>query len=790
MAQTRMDCPDPALKGIDPDTRGIERLDAIILVQEHKLCLMRNFRSADWVFRPAAHEAFFDAFEEFLSIEIDLYKSRLSMPSTSDIQETLQEIGRHGLSKKITDFMDATMIIYEEDKCAQNPIFSRDRVFDCPVDLYGTQISQKYGMELRPWVEKAAVELRSEPLPPWFRLGAVSVRYEPDSLAHLRLKTALEEAGRARGDAQVELASRRQAASQAKEKRRASLDPLRTQISKALQALASMEQARRPNASAVMASQQWENFAHIARTAEKRVQELDTAIEHVFATEGDRPAGQLRLKELQSERDAQSAISEQAWADRTALIEPQYSAEETARRKVLTNAIMIDRADHDRRAKLNKGWISETVAAVQRAQANLENVDARLATAQREMQDWYANQKLLNLTRLETKHATLVPAEESEIREMQLHIKSLRAEIERRIAARSELESARRKARKTMLAAGAHADDMNLRLAAAGWGSMLAQATLEVAFVAKDLKDAAALGPQAMLVVATQNLVGNVIWPPTYYDATSQKLSNYALGHEGPDDWELIDLDPSVITEKTRAQIEKQWRQMPFKVMLQVLKEDAARAAVDNSWKRYLHTSAGTRGFLHTIGKQELKLAEISQEMLQMTGKAGMRAAAHHFGAKMVEGLAKSLAKEATKKAIAEFFEGHFLEDYMVSQMELGQAVTRFQHAGSLYWVNEDAITVMRAQLSGILLRNPGPTVLTPEKNAAFFPKASYRFEFTFPDATPKDLAAAEITIIYGGVELERDPGATTPVWRMPENARAVFGRDLPEDLPVEIVLH
>jgi hypothetical protein len=783
-AQVSNDCAIPTAN-FDPDAPEQERLEGAIAIREYMLCVAIKESNASNRVRPSADADFMADIIEIRRADLALLKSRLSFPPLEDIREAVVATGRPDQEVKYTHYLFATAELHYLENCEGklNGV--------CPISPpMQNVVPQSYGMQVRPWVEKTAKELRLSPMLPWFRLGSVSVRYEPDSLAHLRIKAALEVAVSDQNAAQKHLTARRKVASQAREKRRENLDPIRARVSSAQEELFAMEQARRPNAEAAVASQQWDNYAHMAKVAEKRMGELDARIAHVFETEGDRPAGQKRIKKMQVERDGESEISEKAWADRAAMLEPDYTVKELVRRKELNDAIKVDQLDHDRRARLHSGWIAEADGAVATAQIVLEQADAALASTQTKMQNWQASYALMKLTRLETKHATLLPAEEEELKEMQVQILELRQEIDRRVGLRAGMLEGRKKARKEMMDAGAHADAMNIKLDHAGRVSLVAQVAIEVGIVAYDLWDANKKGgPQAMLVVAGQTLASNMIWPPSYVDATRQKISDFAIGQDGPDDWELVNIDPQAIAERAPGLIEKQWRQMPFKVMLQVLKEDAARAAVDKSWKRYLYTSVDKVGFLRTIGAREIELEKITAEMAQMTGKAGLRAAAKHFSGKLIEGLAKSLAKDGAKKLVAEVVEGHYFEEYMVSQLALGQTVSRLQHAGNLYWTNEDAISVLRAILSGILLRDPGPTVLTPEKNNPFYAKPDYRFELTFPDATPKDLAGANITVTVGGVKLVRDANSTAPVWRMPKNARKAFGPELSEDLPIEILL-
>ncbi|MEL7257984.1 MAG: hypothetical protein AAFN80_09090, partial [Pseudomonadota bacterium] len=254
-------------------------------------------------------------------------------------------------------------------------------------------------------------------------------------------------------------------------------------------------------------------------------------------------------------------------------------------------------------------------------------------------------------------------------------------------------------------------------------------------------------------------------------------------------DWALVDTDSMTSRATLIKNLEKTWANLPLKSLVSTFEEKGLKRDVRVGWKHFKTTDVNMWQQLKRIGEKELELEKVTKELREMTGRAGALTAVKSFTLKMGEGIAKGLAKEATKKAIAEILEGSFFEDYMMSQVDLSHAVTRFQHAGGLYWSNEDLLAIARAKLSGLMLRDLGPSLLIEERNEPFYPEEDYRFRLEFARALPSDVRDATISVYVGGMKLLRDQGSTEFIWRMPEDAVKQLHRSLPETLPIEIVV-
>ncbi|MBV7393105.1 hypothetical protein [Mameliella sediminis] len=782
LAQTGTECPIPEVR-FDPTASHAERLDAAIISQTFVICTQRQSLRDTARIKPEGDAELVRSMLDAFEADLDLLTSRLTMPPIEDYRAAFARIGRDKQAVAWADYLSATAALHFYDTCNRAK-------GECAIDLpIMKAVPDRHGMAPRPWVAMIARTMRPEPMPPWFRLGSVSMRYEPDSLAFLRIKSKLDEATRARDEAIRVLDKAKADLAAQLDKRAGVLAPLRQRIEKDRQTLFRMEMQRKPDSNKVMKDPGWQARADIARRAEKRVDELDRAMASVFATEGNTAAGQKRLREMQDERDAEALRADTAWAERIAMLQPDYTAEERAIREKLEQEIGVNQRDHDRRQAIYDGWIREAEIKLVKAQVTLDAAYEVLGAAQKEMQKWYAGQSVASVLLIETDHARFVPAKGDELDKLRTEIARLEAEIADREARRADLQAKREEARQAMLAAGQTADRMNDRLAAAGLASMMAQYAVEAGFSARDFIKSIRGGPAAMLAEAARQGVGIYLSPPSYYDASTKRLSDYARGQDTPSDWALVDLDSLTSRETLVKTVEKNWANLPLKTLVQSLTQENLWRDQRIGWKQFKTVDGNMWQQLRKIGETEVELEKVTKELRAMTGRAGAFAAVKSFTTKLGEGVAKSIAKEATKKAMAEILEGSQFEEYMLAQVDLSQAVARFQHAGGLYWSNEDLLALARAKLSGLLQRDLGPSLLIDERNEPFYPQEGYALRFEFSASSAAQLRDAKIEVFLAGLKLERDQGTTQFIWRLSAEAAERLHRGLPEALPIEILV-
>lgn len=781
-AQDGTICKFPDIR-FNPEGSHAEKLEFAIASLRLSLCTFETVTDPNRRYKPPGHDALVQSTLEAYNADLDLLISRLSFPAIAEYRAAYGRVDRDKHAGYWADYLAATEAIYFYDSCDAD-------MGECAIELPITDaVRKRHGMELRPWVNMVAQTLRAKPMPPWFRLGAVSMRYEPNSVAYLRIKTELDDATRSRDEAMQALDKARAKVTEEHKKRSDILTPLRIQIEKDRRTLFEMDLRRRPDTDEVIKDPSWAAHEDIALRAEKRVRELDKAMPSVFATEGDTKAGQKRLREMQDERDAEARTADIAWSERLAMLQPDYTDKELEAREQIERDISINQQDHDRRQTIYDGWVHEAEVKVVAAQVKLDVAFEALTKAQRQMQKWRAGSAIAAVSLIETADARLTPADKDDLEQIQNLMRDLEKEISERETRRSELEAKREKARETMLEAGRVADEMNNRFAASGAASMFIQGAIEAGFSIKDFFKSGRGGPAAILAEAARQGVGLYLSPPSYYDATTKRLSDYARGHDTPSDWALVDIDSMTSRETLIKNLEKNFANLPLKTLVSSIEQTEMTTDLKTEWRKFKTADGNMWKQLKEIGDTEAELEKVTKELGEMTGRAGAFKAVKSFTVKMGEGIAKSLAKEATKKAVAELLEGHFFDEYMMSQVDLSHAVSRLQHAGGLYWSNEDLLAIARAKLSGLLLRDLGPSLLIDELNDPFYPKEDYRFRLEFARALPEDVQDATISVYVGGMKLLRDQGTTEFIWSMPEDAVERLSRTLPETLPIEIVV-
>ena len=780
------DCELPSMVAIsDPGASASDKMAEAAVLQIYQLCILEEFERRSDRQRFAGDDAFIESFRDSFQKARDLFLGRKSFPGFARIRERNDTEATKIAGYGYTTYMHLSEFIYLASQCSDPYCVPR-------LEL------QKFAARGTDPVDEAARiawEIRAEPIDPWFVIGPISVARESTDLTGINLRRKLEDAVFAYDLIAADLNRAKQRLGEAIETRDSVLTPLEDAQQLRQDEMNALLARNGKDETAIRQGSAYKNLSAIIARSERRVGQLDLAITHVFETEGDREAGQKRIRELQDELEAILQKADAAQIERDALFETRLPDEIEDKAVRLRREIRAAADDIQRRKAIYNARVESAQQAMETQNLALLPAAAAKEAARKALKTWENNQALTRIIGVETADAKFVPATEEERQKLQSHIDRIRAEIRERQEIARDLNDKRGSARLAMLEAGEAANDANNRLRDRGAISLIAQAELEIMFAAYDLVKSAKGGPAAVLAEASRQLVMTAAFPPSYYDATKRKLSDYSLYHSAPRATELVDLDAHLTGAPEVKELRKYWQGLPFKVVIKSLEEKAGKSAIESAADSYLFAAAdlpqaNQTALLKSIWKREEELASVSKELAAMSGQAGKSAMVAHASKKFVEGLAKSIAKEAVKKGIAELVEGGALETYMEAQLKLAEAVAAFQHAGGLYWANQDALTVLEGMLDGLEAREVNLGPLVDERNDAFYVDAGYKIRIEIKKPANVEQSQLVGTLTLGGVELKRDTGTTDLVWTVPKDAVEKFDHDKPEGLALVMTVN
>lgn len=774
------DCVPPTFTHAILPTEGEEFRQVFIGMTEYTLCIHQKDVNADFRVKFPGYTEMNTSYVNRLKAELKFWKGRKSVPNAEQYREAYKEnkvgniVTAFGLSLNIGDALYS-----EKSRRIPDPYLEAMRAEG-----------------KNPEADAARISMNTRfPLPtPWFLIGNLTIKRGTTDLTGLNLKLALEVTIERYGTLLTELSQARDVLNESIRQRNGKMKPLETEQRKRQNARSSILAEHQINPTLVRTSSAHKNLTSQFLKAENRMLQLDQAITHLLAERADSVAGLQRIQSLQDEREAEDSKAQGARREREMLFSPDLPKNAAEKVKGISRKVDAAQQDMDRRNSSYGARIDEAEAKVHRAIQALDKAAAERGVAREALGKYLDNLRLMQVTGVKTKHATFVEATEDELKRFQKHLDAMRLELRKRQAEVRDLNVKRGDARVKMLLAGDNAHDANIALKNLGFVSILAQASLELAFAGYDLAESIKLGPWGVFVEGTKQMVMGSAFPPSYYDATSHTLSEYALRDSAPRAAEVVDLDERTSLAQVAKSLQKRVSTTPFKVILKSLDESAGKAAVEAARDSYMWTAIGTSKetqaeLLKAAWNHESRLAEVTEEIATMTGKSGKKAFALHNAKKISSDLVKSIAKEAVKKGIAEVVEGGALEDYMLAQLELAQAVARFKHAGNLYWANQDALLILGGMLDGLELRRAEISLLVDEKNEAFYVETDYRVELDIVGQEDTEVAKLRGTLTLGGVLLERDNRGTTLAWKVPWNAVEKFDHSQPESLPLVLTI-
>ena len=780
-------CAFPAPVDLGSDTAAAwEKLTYAADIQTYQLCALEAFANNPKRVRFPGEDKMLASYRAAHKQTIRMLKARASFPGDGRVLSRSQantELQRSGRDYAL--FYQFSEGLYWSENCGETNCPQRD-------DLEAFAAS--LGVDPRAEAARIAREGRGVAMEPWFLLGLLKIERKSTDVTGQSLKSAFEAALFAHEQALDDLSVARRVLNEAIEARDEVMDPLKAAQRKRLNALNEVLGQYRLDPAVVREGSAYKAAsARIAR-AERRMLQIDQAISHLVEQRGEEAFGQARIAELRAERDGERARVDMARAEREALLTPELPPDVAAKARQMRREVADGQADLNRTGAYHEARISRAEARVHVALAASDTTSEARDTARRALGKWSDNLRLMRITSVTTEHARLVEATEEELARFQTQLDKVRAEVRARKDKLRGLNDARGKARVEMLRAANAANEANIALANAGFLSHLAQANVEMAFAAYDLVKSLELGPAGLAAQVTKIYVLGFAYPPTYYDAASKTLSEYGLGRAPPRSTEILDVYEHLSLRPAAETLSKQFYSMPFKRVLTSLEASAAKVGAESGRATFMDaaaslSSAETSRMVEAVWKYEENLATATKELAEMTGKAGKAAFVKSAAVSFGKDILKGIGKEVAKKGMAEIIEGGFLEDYMLAQMDLAQAVAKMRHAGSLYWANHDAVTVLEAMLDGLERRQAEITNLVDERNEPFYVDGGYRIELQIADEEQVVASRLGAELSLGGVPLKRVVGTGTLIWSVPPRAEDRFGHDQPERLPLVLTL-
>ncbi|MEP0940164.1 MAG: hypothetical protein ABJH63_10660 [Rhizobiaceae bacterium] len=622
---------------------------------------------------------------------------------------------------------------------------------------------------------------RVDALPPWFTIGKVEISTDgTNNRRRSEMSIDQQTAERAYQNALETRNLRKRELDQAKDTHRQKVQELRKVPDDIAKRITQIESGGRPDPDAVRETRQWlELDGRIERLYDRR-EEIDKAIENLAV---NYPASdqfaQRRIRALQQEHTELDATEESLTERRDALNAPQLTAAQRAELAELKDKLDLEKRHARRAIRYENERLDRAQQLFDGAQEDLDEAEeAKMAVRDRQA-DWRPT-RTARVVKVRTEHADLDIADEGtgEV------IESLNKRIRQLRRTQSRLKDQRKAARERVKELAAIADEKSTTLGRRGGYSVFLQAGLEIGFAAADLWESGTKGGAAgVLLKGIQTFTQNAIFPPSYYDADKGRLADYMSRSSRAGDYHYADVDTvSGLGKKFGKEFVKVVMKSPHSALAKRLNQQVTQNTFKALSESYLKSGGTNHSLIQSMIDNRKQLNEITKELADRTGKNGARELAKHGWEDFKKGLKKSFGKEVAKNLIAKLVEGRAFDDYMYAQVDLADAVFRMQHVGSLYWANEDELSMLRDLRDNFEERyRPGEGTLV-NRNEPFFAEADYSVELIFEEGARASRINAKVSL--GGIELTR--AGSLAFWKIPASAR--FTKTMPAQLKLEIV--
>lgn len=255
----------------------------------------------------------------------------------------------------------------------------------------------------------------------------------------------------------------------------------------------------------------------------------------------------------------------------------------------------------------------------------------------------------------------------------------------------------REKFRGIMLEANEETSNASDNLQQAIMLSASGQLAIEALLQIKDGLDAAKGGPGVFVLWAANQTAQNIFNPPKIYEPEYRLDGEQSVVMQIVEGYAVKDKEEAVsrASKYGRDNIYNHLKSVTSdtlklghieKEMQSIVAQKAANASGS-----YLNTDSMAT-LLTRFKKQEAVYGEASEALSAKLLQEGKAKFAASVSTELLKNLGKSLAVEAVKREISDFFEGDAWRDYMHANNRFVTAVRTFRTAGNIYWRNMDTL--------------------------------------------------------------------------------------------------
>lgn len=740
---------------------------------------------------------FFDA---LLDQNIDfreLVKSRSRYPGRQLLErlKSPRFSGQIETSRDIIFYMSLTTDIFTEDNCPVekiNGFCGHGTIF---------QMLSAQGRDPRSEFERIGREARLQNVDPWFLIGDVVVDNSILSDKSAQLRRAARDARTAYVLATETVELRLAQLADASRTRQVNVARIRERLQKLLDEIRQIRIDNAPSLEEVQATSTYQNQAGRIERLTARTTRIDIALEYLNQRNSSGDAfNQNRIAELQSERQSIDSELEQLVQAQQDLMLPRLSPSTQRRLDKLEGEAELEAKDVERRIAREDREVESAQRLYDEARQAEQLAERAYVETDAAMREFLANTRYA-ISAVETADADIRLLGSHEVPE----IPHMNTEIAELLALTNEAWRLREMTRRQMMQAASDVDGAAASLLQAGYLSLAAQFATEVVEMGWSLRKAASGGPVMLLMESTRQIVSNLIFPPTYYEAAGGELdygktTDIIRGHNsnGYPAWYYAFGDTfsaGNMSAEAALEFAKTVGGHPTKVWAAAIAADASKQTIDTARREAqsrINREVAETAFsnislaMRDVSGEAEKLAGLRKDLDALTGNAGKVEFGKAVIGDLLKGLGGSLAKQFTKKQIADAVEQPYFDLYMASQVDLSNAVRLFIAAGNEYYELSEWLKFKRAVRDAVIELFRPDTNQFEDNNEPFFADPGYRIWIDQADQASNALNA-DVTL--GGIELVRDATSTRPTWRLPEDSLQLFKSSMPERLELRIML-
>lgn len=771
----------PNFAELSPD----EQRGFAIEIAAYQACVYERFRDNRQRKISSGDAEMLESAISFFKQQEQLFSTREKFPIAA-FRERIQLLQPPEHFRDLITYMNLANEIMIEDDCATR--FGTDGCTQASV--YSGLKAE--GKDPRAEFEAIGQRVRFENVPAWFVIGQVKVDDSARSDRAFNLREDLRAAKRRYDSAMETLELREAQLDDASKLHQDRVAELKKKPQELRDRIDEIRAAHRPNPDEVRASQDHANLVSQIESADRRIEEIDRAVKYLFENStAEDTFSRDRIRALQDELEQVNRSRDEADAAIDKMILPELPEEAQRKVDALEDELEIEGNDARRRIALEDSRLESARTLWTDAKAEVRQLEGPYLAADAALRA-FRKEGELAVKGISSEHAEILLTGARQYEQLEF----LKRQVRQLESAQLRVDRVRETARRQMIEAAEEADRMNEVLLHAGYRSIAAQSMVEITDALWSVRKAAAGGPGAILAESAKQIMSNLTFPPSYYDAKGGKLEDYFKRRDTSAEHEasgVAKLDKVAYSSFKTAV--KQMMFAPAKNLAEMEKIDFLKAARDTAVK------AGNEQIAKEIEKTGManvadamkpafdiieKLESTEKKLANARGKNGWKEMGKAQGVSFLKSVLKSAGKEVIKKEMADFLEQPHFDAYMNAQVDLAGAVQSFRSAGDIYWQLEEELKRARGLRDAALEAFDPDTGQFVEKNEPFFADPDYAITLNLADETERSF---DSTVTLGGLELRRDTRTTAYRWVLPDNAPEKLTVDSPEKLDLIIKL-